>query len=110
MRVHSDSALRASVRYSNRSALPCHPRGERAHFIEAHVLMVTDATLSWSASDVVLNPKAFEHFDRSVVHLDRDGHEQLTFRHAEHSSHALVELEQIGSNIELLSCYVRRIK
>ena len=83
-------------------ALPGHPHRERLDLVEAHVLVVADAALGRPAPEVVLDAIAREHPDRAVVHLHGEVDRQLTAGLAQDAAHALVEVEPLGGQIELL--------
>ena len=79
-----------------------HPHREGADLVDRHVLVVADAPLARPATDVVLDAVAGEHLNVPVIHGDREVDGQLALRDAEHASHAVVEIEPIGREIELL--------
>src|ERR1700727_1019017 len=58
-------------------ALPGHPAGQRAHFIQRDIGRVADTTLRRPARDGVLDAVAGEDFDGTVVHADREVHDKL---------------------------------
>ncbi len=66
--VADDSALGSAKRDVDDCALPGHPTGQRAHFVERDVGRVADAAFGGSAGNGVLNPKAGEDLDVAVVH------------------------------------------
>ena len=68
----------------------------------AHVLVVADAALGRPAAEVVLDAVAGEHLDRTVVHLHREVDGELAAWLAEDAAEAGVEIEAVGSQVELL--------
>ena len=64
--------------------------------------MVADAALGRTAAEVVLDPIAGEHLDRTVVHLDREVDGELTARLAKDAAEAGVEIQAVGGQVELL--------
>ena len=83
-------------------ALPGHPHREGLDLVEAHVLVVADAALGRPAPEVVLDAIAGEDPDRAVVHLHGEVDRQLAAGLAQDSAHALVEVEPLGGQVELL--------
>jgi hypothetical protein len=64
--------------------------------------MKPDAALCRSQRDVVLHAVTREHFDRSVVHLHRTGHDDLPFGRREDLPDARIEIEDASGSFELL--------
>ena len=81
-------------------ALPGHPGGERADFVERDVGSVTDAAFGGSAGDGVLDAVAGEDFDRAVVHADGDVNDDFAGGIAEDLPDALIEVEFCGGEVE----------
>src|SRR5207344_1722089 len=71
-------------------------------FVERHSRVESDAALGRTERDVVLDPVAGEDFDLAVVHLDRTGDRDLTFRVGEDLPDARLEIEDACGSIELL--------
>ena len=70
--VADDAALGAAEGNVDDSALPGHPAGQGAHFVEGDVGRVADAAFGRAAGDGVLNAEAGEHFDATIVHGRRE--------------------------------------
>ena len=82
-------------------ALPAHPHRQRADLVERHVLVVADAALPGAAADVVLDAVPGEDLHVAVVHGDREVDGELALRDAEHTAHAVVEIELLRRVVEL---------
>ena len=72
LRIADDAALAAAEGNVDHGALPRHPGGQRAHFVERHIGREADAALGRTARDRVLHAIAGEDFDAAIVELDRD--------------------------------------
>ena len=70
--IADHAALGAAEGDVDDRALPGHPAGQRAHFVERDVGSVADAALGGTAGDRVLHPESGEDFEVAVVHLYRD--------------------------------------
>ncbi len=66
--VADDSALGSAKGNVDDGALPGHPGGEGADFIESDIWGVADAAFGGAAGDGVLDPVTGEDFDGAVVH------------------------------------------
>ena len=77
LRIADDSAFRAAEGDVDDGALPGHPGGEGADFVESDVGRVTDAAFGGASSDGVLHAVAGEDFDRAVIHADGDVNDDL---------------------------------
>src|ERR1051326_1141755 len=63
LRVTDDAALGAAEWNIHHCALPCHPRRQRANFVDVHVRRITDAALCWTTSKVMLHAKALKNLN-----------------------------------------------
>ena len=70
--IADDAALGAAEGDVDDRALPGHPGGQRAHFVERDVGRVADAALGRAARDGVLHAIAGEDFQAAVVELNRE--------------------------------------
>ena len=79
-RIDTDTALRAAVRHVHSRVLHRHPRRQRHHFRQRHVLVITHAAFTRTARHVVLHAIAFEVRDRAVIEFDRAIDDQNALR------------------------------
>ena len=100
-RVDDNATFRAAVRQAGDSALPRHPHGERAHFIERDVLAVAQAALHRPARFVVMHAIAGEDTDGAIVHLHREVHRELALAVAQDVTHAGIEADTFCDGVEL---------
>ena len=98
--IADDAALGAAEGDVHDRALPGHPTGQRAHFIQRDVGSVADAALGRAARDGVLHPVAGEHFELSVVHHDRDVDDDFAIGLLQHAPQAGIELQLFGGDVE----------
>src|SRR5215472_2367090 len=68
--IADDASLRATEGNVDRGALPCHPGGQRLHFIETYIGMIANTALARPARIVVLYAKSLKYLDVAIVHLD----------------------------------------
>src|ERR1019366_4114037 len=66
--IADHAALGATERDIDHSALPGHPTGKGAHFVQGDIGRVAYAALGRATGDVVLHPEAGEYFDVAVIH------------------------------------------
>ena len=102
LRVDDDAALAAAVRDADDRALPRHPHRQRLDLVEADVLVIPNAALGRTASEVVLDAVARVDLDRPVVHLHREVDDQLAARFAKNATKAGVKVEALRGEVELL--------
>ncbi len=100
VRVADHAALGAAEGDVDHGALPGHPTGERAHFIERDVGCVADPSLGRAARDGMLHAKASKDFEMAVVHLDGNVHDNLAVGIAQNPPQALIEVEFLSSQVE----------
>ena len=93
LRIADHAALGAAERNVDHRALPGHPGGQRAHFVQRHVGRVADAALGRAARDGMLHAIAGEDFEPAVVELHRDVNGDFLGGRAQHLAHAVVQLE-----------------
>ena len=93
--VADDAALGAAEGDVDDGALPGHPGGEGADFVEGDVGGVADAAFAGAAGDGVLDAVAGEDFDGAVVHADGDVDDDFAGGVAEHLPDAVVEVELV---------------
>src|SRR4051812_35800967 len=101
-RVADDAALAAAERKIHHRRLPRHPGGERAHGIDRLVGVKANAALRRTARVVVLHAESLEQLHVAVVHSHRERHVELADRLAQHGAKPRIELEDVGSGIELM--------
>ena len=75
--IADDAALGSAKWNVDDSALPRHPAGECADFVESNVRAIADAAFGRSASDGMLDTVAGENFQLAIVELDRDMNDDL---------------------------------
>src|SRR5208282_5253680 len=109
LRVADDAALRTAVGNVDHGTLPRHPCRERPDLVQRHLRVVADPALAGPAGHVVLDPVAGEHFVIPIVHADREVDRQLPLRVLEDLAHPAVETEDVGYNVDLLLCCLKRI-
>ena len=98
--VALDAALGAAERDIDQRGLPGHERREGADLFLISLRVVPHASLVRSPHAVVLDPVAIEHFERSVVHPDRDRDVQLPPRASEQAADAVSQSQTLGGPIE----------
>src|ERR1019366_8921169 len=98
--IADDSAFAPAERNIDHGALPGHPGGQRAHFVERDIGGEADAALGRPARYGVLYAVAGEDFDASIVELNRDVNGEFLGGSAQHLTHAVVELEPLGGIVK----------
>jgi hypothetical protein len=98
--IADDAALGSAKGDVDDGALPGHPGGEGADFVEGDIGRVADAALGWAASDGVLDAIAGEDFNGAVVHAYGDVNDELARGIAENLPNAGVEVEFGGGEVE----------
>ena len=98
--VADDAALGSAEGDVDDGALPGHPGGEGADFVEGDVGGVADAAFAGAAGDGVLDAVAGEDFDGAVVHGDGDVDDDFAGGVAEDLPDAGVEVELRGGVIK----------
>ena len=109
VRIADHAALGAAERNVDHGALPGHPAGKRADFIEGDVGRVADAALGRTARNRVLHAKSGEDLEMAVIHLDGDVDRELAVGIAQHPPQAVVEIELLGSEIKARPLRLPRI-
>jgi hypothetical protein len=99
--IADDPAFRAAQRNVDDGRFPGHPRRESANRVDGLVGVEADAALRRSARVVVLNSEAVEDLRRAVVHLDREPHVELTHGPPQKLMDGRIELQDLGSLVEL---------
>ena len=77
VRIADDSAFRTAERNVDHRALPCHPAGQGANFIQRYLRRKSNAALARPARHRMLHAKAGEYLNMSVVHHYRDMNNDL---------------------------------
>ena len=98
--VADDAALGSAEGDVDDGALPGHPGGECADFVEGDVGGVADAALCGAAGDRVLDAVAGEDFDGAVIHSDGDMNDDFAGGVAEDLPNALIEVEFLCGEVE----------
>ena len=98
--IADDAALGAAEGNVHYGALPGHPTGQGADFIERDVGRVAHATLGRAARDGVLHAIAGEDFELTVVHHYRDVDDDFAVGLLQHTPQAFVEIELVGGDVE----------
>src|SRR5882762_999955 len=101
LRIHGHAALRAAERDVHERRFPRHDGGETQYLVVVRLGMVADSPLTGAARAVVLDPKAREHLDPSVVRADWNFHLDFAERPHEDTPHVLIEVDQVGGALEL---------
>ena len=100
VRIANDAALGAAEGDIDDGALPGHPAGQGADFIEGDVGRVADAALARAASDGVLHAEAGEDLEGAVVHGNRDVKDDFAVGIAQDLPEAFIEVELLGGDVE----------
>ena len=100
VRIADHATLGAAERDVDHGALPGHPTGQGAHFVECDVGSVTNAAFARTARNGMLHAEAGENFQMPVVHLHRDIHRELTVGITQHPPQALIEVEFLSGQIK----------
>ena len=79
-RIAYNTALTAAVRDIYNGTFESHPGGKRTDFVRAYVWMETDSAFCRSAGSGMLDSVALEYVGRSVVHPNRNGDFEFSFR------------------------------
>ena len=98
--IADDAALGAAEGNVHHRALPGHPAGQRAHFVERDVGRIANAALGRAARDGVLHAISGEDLDAARVQRDGDVNDDFAIRLLQHAPQAFVELQLFGSLIE----------
>jgi len=98
--VADDATLGSAEGDVDDGALPGHPGGEGADFVERDVGGVADAAFSGAAGDGVLDAVAGEDFDGAIVHADGDVHDEFAGGLAEDPPNTLIEVEFFCCEVE----------
>ena len=77
-------------------ALPGHPGCQRAHFVQRHVGSEANAALGRTARNRVLDAIAGEHFQTTVIELNRNGDGEFSRRSTKYLLQTFVEIHQLG--------------
>ena len=75
--IANHSAFGAAERNVDHGALPGHPAGQGANFVQGDVGRVAQAALGRTAGDGVLHPEAGKDLEMAVVHHDRNVQDDL---------------------------------
>ena len=108
-RIANNAALAAPERNIDERAFPRHPRCQCAYRIDRFIRMKANPTFGWAARIVILHAETLKDLDRTVVHLDRQGHVDLAQRPTQQFMNCRVELENRRRLIELLLSDAKRI-
>src|SRR4029077_17378101 len=85
VRIADHTPLGAAKGNVDHGALPGHPAGEGAHFVEGDVRGVADAPLSGAACDGVLYAESRKNFEVAIIHLHRDVDRNLAVGVSQHA-------------------------
>src|SRR5579864_9701027 len=85
VRIADHASLGAAKGNVDHSALPGHPTGKGAHFIERDVGGVADAAFGWAARDGVLHAESGKNFEVAIIHLHRDVDRNLAVGVSQHA-------------------------
>ena len=99
--IADHAAFSAAVGNPHHCALPGHPHGQGAYFVQSHIRMVADAPLGRPASQTMLHAVASEHLDAAVIHLHREIDTQLPLGKPQLGLDARFQVEILGRNVEL---------
>ena len=98
--IANDSALGSAEGDVHHGALPGHPTGEGANFIERYVGRVAHAALGRAARDGVLHTVAGEDFQSAAVHHHRDVDDDFAVGLLQHAPQAFIEIEFAGGDVK----------
>jgi hypothetical protein len=98
--IANHAALGAAEGYVDYCALPGHPAGQCAYFVQSDFGRVTDSAFSRAARDVVLNAKAGEHLNTTIVHGHGKMHYDFAGRSPEQLPQAFIEIQLACREIE----------
>ncbi len=98
--IADHSTLGATEGNVDYGALPGHPTGQGADFVEGNVGRVAQAALGRTARDRVLHPEAGEDFEMAVVHHDRNVQDDLPGGIPQDLHQSLVQVQLLGSKVE----------
>ena len=82
--IAGDSALAAAEGNVHHGAFPCHPRGQRLHFVQGDLGVIADAAFGRPARRAVLHAIAFKAANVPVVHAHRHAYREYAFRILDH--------------------------
>ncbi len=100
VRIADHSALRAAEGNVDYGALPRHPAGQGADFIQRDIGRVTNAALRRTASDGVLHAESGEDFEMTVVHGNRDVHDDFAVGILQDLPESFVEVQLLGGQVK----------
>ena len=107
--IADHAALGAAERNVDHGALPGHPAGESADFIEGDVGRVADAAFGRAARNRVLHAKSGEDLEVPVIHVDGDVDREFAVGIAQNPPQAVVEIELLGSQVKARPLRLPRI-
>ncbi len=108
--IHNYAAFTAAQRNIGDGAFPSHPHGKRAHGIHRLVSRETNAAFVRTARIVVLNTKACEDLQGTVIHAYRNAERKLARWVAQHFSHFWLQVKFFGDMIKLFLRHCKSIK
>ena len=98
--IADDAALGSAEGNIDDRALPGHPTGQRAHFVQRDIGRVADAALARTARHGVLHAEAGEHVDHAVVQGHRKVNDDLPRRRAQHLPQSFIEIQLARGKVE----------
>ena len=98
--IANHAALGSAERNVDDRALPSHPAGQRAYFVERDIGSVANTALAGASCNRVLHAKASEDLEVAVVHADREVHDHFAIGSTENLPQALVQIELLGCGIK----------
>src|ERR1700678_225664 len=100
MRIANHAALRAAERNIHDRALPCHPTGEGAYFVQRDVRCIADTAFGRTARNRMLYAEASEDLEMPVIHLHRNVDREFAVGITQHPPQAVIQIELLRSQIE----------
>src|SRR5579875_3336709 len=95
------STSSAAEREIDHGTLPCHPKGERRHFVERDAGMETDPALRGTAHEVVLDAVPGVDFELARIALKRDRDDDLTRRMRQDGARPRIKIEDLRRLVEV---------
>jgi len=103
-RVDGNAALGAAEWNVDQRALKRHPCGERSDLVAVDGGGEANTALVGPQGVVVLDAVALKDLESTVVHRDREVHDDLVARFGEYASVGLAQVDEVRGSLKLLDC------
>ena len=100
VRIANYAALGAAERNIHDCALPGHPTGKGADFIERDIGRVAHAAFGGATGNGVLYPESGEDFELAVVHGDRNVNDEFAVGILQDFPYAFIEVELLRGKVK----------